>query len=40
MLFAGMKDVGIYRVSGLSSEVQRFQKAFEKSTTFFVIAVY
>ena len=27
----GMYDVGIYRISGLSSEVQRLKKAFERS---------
>lgn len=27
----GMQDVGIYRISGLSSEIQRLKKAFEKS---------
>ena len=27
----GLRDVGIYRVSGLSSEIQRLKKAFEKS---------
>lgn len=27
----GLHDVGIYRVSGLSSDVQRLKKAFEKS---------
>ena len=29
----GLRDVGIYRVSGLSSEVSRLKKAFEKSTS-------
>ncbi len=27
----GMKEIGIYRVSGLSSDVQRLKKAFETS---------
>lgn len=27
-----MKEVGIYRVSGLSSDVQRLKKAFETSS--------
>ena len=27
----GLRDLGIYRVSGLSSEIQRLKKAFEKS---------
>lgn len=27
----GIKEVGIYRVSGLSSDVQRLKKAFETS---------
>lgn len=26
----GLEDVGIYRVSGLSSEIQRMKKGFEK----------
>jgi len=28
---AGMKDVGLYRVSGVLSEIQKLKKAFEKS---------
>lgn len=31
ILIVGMQDVGIYRVSGLASEIQRLKKAFEKS---------
>lgn len=27
----GTDDVGIYRISGLSSEIQRLKKAFERS---------
>ena len=27
----GLDDLGIYRISGLSSEIQKFRKAFEKS---------
>ena len=27
----GLRDLGIYRVSGLSSEIQKLKKAFEKS---------
>lgn len=30
----GIDDVGIYRVSGLSSEIQKLKKAFEKSIVF------
>lgn len=27
----GINDVGIYRISGLSAEIQKMRKAFEKS---------
>ena len=27
----GLDDLGIYRISGLSSEIQRLKKAFERS---------
>ena len=30
-LAAGMKDLGLYRVSGVLSEIQKLKKAFEKS---------
>lgn len=30
----GLKEVGIYRVSGLSSDVQKLKKAFESSNYF------
>lgn len=28
---AGMRDVGLYRVSGVLSDIQKLKKAFEKS---------
>lgn len=31
LVFVGLKDVGIYRISGLSSEIQRLKKVFNKS---------
>jgi len=31
MLCAGMKDLGLYRVSGVLNEIQKLKKAFEKS---------
>lgn len=32
----GVKEVGIYRVSGLSSDIQRLKRAFESSKLFLI----
>lgn len=42
---SGMNEIGIYRVSGVSGEIQRLKKAFEKSkhsrvTVFFVWCIW
>lgn len=36
----GMKEVGIYRVSGLSSDVQKLKKAFETSESFLSFSIF
>jgi len=32
-VYIGMCEVGVYRISGVSGEIQRLKKAFEKSMT-------
>ena len=33
----GFKEIGIYRVSGLSSDIQKLKKAFETSNSYFCL---
>jgi len=35
-----MSEVGIYRISGVSGEIQRLKKAFEKSMTVILAELY
>ena len=35
VLFAGLTELGIYRVSGLSSDILELKQAFDKSTFHF-----
>lgn len=38
--FKGMEEIGVYRISGVTSEIQRIKKAFDKSKTFILYKVY
>jgi len=35
----GMKDLGLYRVSGVLSDIQKLKKAFEKSELILTVVV-
>lgn len=40
VFFKGMEEIGVYRISGVTSEIQRIKKAFDKSKTFILYKVY